>query len=293
MSETTLTNASVGENAWQRFWYRGGWWKAVLFAAVYVALYQGVGFVIQKAANGLVDTDNLFGSPLTIFFALALPILVMGLLTLAFVASLGWLGEIFGRQPIKGRGWMWIAVALILVPTVIRLFAIKWSAYSVTVLLSTFFFGLCVGLAEEILTRGVATNLLRRAGYSERIVFLLSSLIFGLLHSVNIFSGQPAIAVFITVIYAFGFGAMMYLSMLITGRIVWAMLLHAATDPITFLATGGIDSHGSTSGNAALLSVGSIFNYVYILAALIAIFFVKGRVYAKRNRHEDVATHGE
>jgi membrane protease YdiL (CAAX protease family) len=283
MSETTLTHEHIGDNAWRRFWNRGGWWRAVLLAVVYLAVYQGLGFVIQRIFGGFIDTDDLFGSPLTIFFALVLPILLMGLVLLAFIRSMGWQGEIFGRQRVRGRAWMWVAVALILIPTVVKLFAIKWSAYSVTVVLATLFFGLCVGLAEELLTRGVATNLLRRAGYTERVVFVLSSLLFGLLHSVNILSGLPAITVAITVVYTFGFGAMMYLSMLATGRIVWAILLHAATDPVTFLATGGLDAHGSTSGDAGLLAIGSIFNYVYILAALIAIIFVRGRVYADRS----------
>jgi len=283
MSETALTHEHIGDNAWRRFWSRGGWWKAVLLAVAYLAVYQGLGWIIQNIFGDLIDTDNLFGSPLTIFFALALPILIMALLLLAFIRSMGWQGEIFGRQRVRGRAWMWVAVALILIPTVVKLFAIKWSAYSVTVVLATLFFGLCVGLAEELLTRGVATNLLWRAGYTERVVFVLSSLLFGLLHSVNILSGLPAITVAITVVYTFGFGAMMYLSMLATGRIVWAILLHAATDPVTFLATGGLDAHGSTSGDAGLLAIGSIFNYVYILAALIAIIFVRGRVYADRS----------
>lgn len=289
MSETALTHEHLGDNAWRRFWNRGGWWKAVLLAAVYLAVYQGLGWVIQNIFGDLIDTDNLFGSPLTIFFALALPILIMALLLLAFIRSMGWQGEIFGRQRVRGRAWMWVAVALILIPTVVKLFAIKWSAYSVTVVLATLFFGLCVGLAEELLARGVATNLLRRARYTERVVFVLSSLLFGLLHSVNILSGQPAITVAITVVYTFGFGAMMYLSMLATGRIVWAILLHAATDPVTFLATGGLDAHGSTAGDSALLSIGSIFNYVYILVALIAIIFVRGKGYADRSRREDSA----
>ena len=289
MSETALTHEHIGDNAWRRFWNRGGWWKAVLLAVVYLAIYQGLGWIIQNIFGGLIDTDNLFGSPLTIFFALALPILIMALLLLAFIRSMGWQGEIFGRQRVRGRAWMWVAVALILIPTVVKLFAIEWSAYSVTVVLATLFFGLCVGLAEELLARGVATNLLRRARYTERVVFVLSSLLFGLLHSVNILSGQPAITVAITVVYTFGFGAMMYLSMLATGRIVWAILLHAATDPVTFLATGGLDAHGSTAGDSALLSIGSIFNYVYILVALIAIIFVRGKGYADRSRREDSA----
>lgn len=30
---------------WQAFWNRGGWWKAVLAAAVYIAVYQLIGLV--------------------------------------------------------------------------------------------------------------------------------------------------------------------------------------------------------------------------------------------------------
>ncbi len=95
--------------------------------------------------------------------------------------------------------------------------------------------------------------------------------------------GNPQATVLITVVYTFGFGAMMCLSMIATGRIVWAILLHAATDPVTFLAAGGIDAHGSTQGDVGLLAIGSIFDYVYILAALIAIVFVKGKVYIDRS----------
>ena len=78
---------------------------------------------------------------------------------------------------------------------------------------------------------------------------LLSSLIFALLHSVNAFT-QPILNVLITVVYTFGFGVMMYLVMRVTGSIIWAMLLHAATDPTTILATGGIDTHTGSSGSA-------------------------------------------
>lgn len=50
------------------------------------------------------------------------------------------------------------------------------------------FTGLCIGLAEELVTRGLTVNLLRRAGYGEKAVILLSSLIFALMHSVNALS---------------------------------------------------------------------------------------------------------
>ena len=269
-------------NAWRRFWNRGGWWRALIVAIVYIGLYLGVSALSGSAfiSAGLIDVANLYSDPLSIFFGIAFPILVGGILLLAFAASLGWTRELFGRQPIRGRGWMWIAVVIVVVPIAIRLVATDWGSLAATTVLSTLFLGLCVGLAEELLTRGIAVTLLRRAGYGEKIVFVVSSAIFALLHASNAFT-QPLLTVVVTVVYAFGFGAMMYLALRVTGSLIWPILLHAATDPTTILATGGIDTAMTSSGSVALISAAGLFNYVYIAFAIVAIFLVKGRVAQK------------
>lgn len=225
----------------------------------------------------LVDAGNVLATPESVFFGIALPILLGGLILLAFVWSLGWFREIFGRQPIRGSWWMWIALALLLIPIALRLIGTNWSAYSSGVVLTMLFTGLCIGLAEELVTRGLAVNLLRRAGYGEKAVMLLSSLIFALVHSVNAFT-QPIVSVALTVVYAFTFGIMMYLVLRVTGSIVWPMLVHAATDPTTILATGGVDAHGAAAGSDGLIALAGDFNFVYVVFAIIAIIVVKGNV---------------
>ena len=267
---------SDAENGWTRFWNRGGWWRAALAVAVYWVVYELLGWASSTIFAGFIDADDPLSSPLSVFFGVALPILVAGVLLLLFVRSLGWAHDIFGRQPIAGRPWMWVAVVLVIVPIILRLAGTNWSAYSVTLVLSVLFLGLCVGFTEELATRGIAVNLLRRGGHGERVVFVLSSLLFALLHAGNLISGMSPAVVAITVVYTFGFGAMMYLSLRVTGRLVWAMLLHAATDPTTMLAVGGIDAHSDvTGGVSGLISVASLFNYVYIVLALVAIFLVR------------------
>ena len=137
---------------------------------------------------------------------------------------------------------MWVAIPLLVIPIFLRLVATNWSAYSVGLVLPVMaFFGLCVGFTEELATRGIVVNMLRNGGYGERLVFVLSTAYFALLHSGNILTMEPLV-VALTVLYTLVFGAMMYLSMRVTGSITWAILLHAATDPTTFLATGGIDA---------------------------------------------------
>lgn len=271
-------------STWVRFWNRGTWWKALLIVAVYWGVYELIGLGIGALVGGSIDLGSPLNDPLSAFLGLALPILLAGILLFLFARSLGWVKEIFGPQPVRGKAWMWVAVLLVVVPIFLRLMATNWSAYSIGLVLVVAFFGLCVGFTEELATRGIVVNMLRNGGYGERLVFVLSSLYFALLHSGNLLTGMAPLVVAVTVVYTFGFGAMMYLSMRATGRITWAILLHAATDPTTFLATGGIDATSATAGAEELISLAGLFNWAYILLALLAIFLVKGRA----NRTHDI-----
>lgn len=114
---------SASENRWQSFWNRGGWWKAVLAAVVYIALYLATGAITSTIFAGMIDASNLFSNGASVFFGVALPILIGAILLLLFIWSLGWFREIFGPQPIKGSGWMWIAVVLVVIPIVLHIAA--------------------------------------------------------------------------------------------------------------------------------------------------------------------------
>ena len=105
---------------------------------------------------------------------------------------------------------------------------------------------------------------------------LLSSLIFALLHATNVLSGQPITTVAVTMAFTFVFGVAMYLTLRVTGSLVWPMLLHAVTDPSTILAAGGVDSGTGTVSPLAGLAGAS--TYVYLVLTIVAIFAVRGRV---------------
>jgi membrane protease YdiL (CAAX protease family) len=279
-------------NGWQRFWDKGGWWRPFLLAVVYLVVFNLISLGTSTLFAEFIDAQNPTGSASSVLFALVLPILLSGILLFLFVVSLGWAREIFGRQPGRGAGWMWIAVAIVVIPIVLRIFATDWSSYTVDTVLATLLLGLCIGFAEELISRGVAVDLLRRGGFGERAVMLLSSAVFALLHATNLLSGQPLLNVGITVVYAFGFGVMMYLVLRATGSIIWPMLLHAATDPTTILATGGVDTHGANAGTEGILAVAGVFNYLYLIFAIVAIFLVKGSLAhsdASKDLHSQVA----
>jgi hypothetical protein len=78
--------------------------------------------------------------------------------------------------------------------------------------------------------------------------------------------------------YTFGFGVCMYLTMRVTRSIIPAIVLHGLTDPFVLLSTGGIDEVGSNGTQNALLTVAGSFSFIIIVAGLVMVWFVRGRV---------------
>jgi membrane protease YdiL (CAAX protease family) len=258
---------------WKRFCDRGGFWKAVLLAAVYYGLYQLVAVGVFFA---LGELGGPVGSPLNVLITTALPILLGGVLLVLFGWSIGWLRELFGPQPIRGGAWMWIAVAVVLLTNLARFAALDYTEAGFAIVAAWLFAGLCIGFAEELLTRGFVVNLMRRHGYSEILVAVASAGIFAALHIGNAFGGQPIFTTALQVGYTFAFGILMYLALRVTGNIIWPILLHATTDPSTFLLT----EYPASGGLAPLAGLG---NMVVIATGLVLLIFIRGRVAPKND----------
>ncbi|KQO63455.1 CPBP family intramembrane glutamic endopeptidase [Curtobacterium sp. Leaf261] len=277
MADTTDDDTGRRSNAWRRFWGRGGWWHAVLLAVAYLVVYLGISQLIGLVVRPFIDLGDVYGDPTSVLLGVILPILVMGSLLLAFGRSLGWFPHLFRRRTDRAPRWMWVAVVITVLPPVLKLAGTDWSRFTPALVLAILFFGLCVGLAEELLTRGFAVELLERHGYSERAVFVLSSLVFGLIHLQNLLGGGNPLLVFATVGYAMGFGAMMFLALRVSRWLIVPMLLHAITDPTTLMAAGGINDVAAAGASSPLVTIASLFNFVYIAFGVVAIFLLPGR----------------
>ncbi|MGW6540121.1 CPBP family intramembrane glutamic endopeptidase [Streptomyces sp. NPDC055051] len=251
--------------------------KAVALVVAYLAYYLLVGWLIGLLAGDRIVEGDLLATAGSIFFALVLPIGIGALTLVGLTRATGWTRSVFGRRADRGPRWMWLAPTVVWLAILGHVGTTGWSAWSAGQIAALALAGLCIGLAEELLTRGLVVKVLRDARHSERYVMIGSSLLFALLHLSNLLSGMRPSTVAATVVYTFGFGTCMYLTMRVTGTIWAAIALHALTDPMTFLATGGIDEAVSpqSGGVWSLLTVGS--TVLMVLLALAAVFLVKGR----------------
>ncbi|WOH18575.1 CPBP family intramembrane glutamic endopeptidase [Paenarthrobacter sp. GOM3] len=252
---------------WKSFWEKGGWWRALLLAAAYFALYNLGSLLFGPLLSGIPDRD----SAAYVFVGYALPILLGGILLVLFGWSVGWLKELFARQPINGKGWMWIALIAVLAFNVLRFATIDYSTVGLDLVATWLLAGLFIGFAEEVLTRGFVVKLLRKAGRREMVVAVISGAVFAGLHAGNLLSGQSLFATLFQLLYTFAFGICMYLSMRLTSYLIVPILLHASTDPSIFLQS----AHAVEGPLAGLAGLGNI---VVIFVGLLSLFFIRGRV---------------
>ncbi|WP_107765194.1 CPBP family intramembrane glutamic endopeptidase [Nocardioides terrigena] len=273
-ADVTQTHAEGGLRG---FLEKGGFWRLLLLVVVYLLLYIASGRVAGLLDPGYGD-DDLLSSLGAVFFQLTVGLVFGAVILTALTSYMGWNAEIFDRQPIYRSGWMWIAPVLVAIPITLRVLDIDWGGPALSVVLLVMASGLMVGYVEELLYRGVAVKMLRAAGHREIGVAALSSLLFGLSHSINIFTGQAVTTVGSTMVYTFAFGALMYLTMRATGFIIWAMLLHGLTDPTGFLASGGIDKMPGSDGSSALADAVGLFTIAMIVIGIVLLLCVRGKV---------------
>jgi hypothetical protein len=263
------------------FLNKGGFWPLLLVVAVYIAIYLPAGKVAANLFDRSYSEADTLSSVGAVFVQLSFALIVGSIVLIAFTTIMGWNAEIFGRQSIYRSRWMWLAPVVVIIPILMRVFGIDWGGPALSVVLMMLATGALIGFSEELLYRGIAVKMLRSGGHREFSVAWVSTLMFALSHSLNIFSGGAPRTVALTVAYTVGFGMLMYLTMRVTGFIVAAMVLHGLTDPTTFLANGGLPDKvvADTSAVVGLPALAGGYQlFLLIPVAVIMGFFVRGKV---------------
>ena len=255
------------EWGWKRFWERGGWWRSLLVVVGYYVLWQLATLTLAPVIAAADTSNRAVGVLLDIGLAVALGCVIL----VVFALTTGWLRELFGKQPIRGSGWMWIAVVVPVLFNVLHFAGIDFAKAGGGLVAAWLVSSLFVGFAEEFLTRGLVVKLMRKGEYGEIVVAVVSAALFAAMHAGNLLSGQSALATGVQLLYTFSFGICMYLALRVTGNLVWPILIHGTTDSATFLFIGN-------PAPGAISAVANLGNFAVMATGLILLIFIRGRV---------------
>lgn len=197
--------------------------------------YPAVGTTVRSVVYGLIVPESITAGAI-----------------LAIALGLGWWRIVTTDRQRGGPRWAALAPALLVLVALGRLPFIDWSAKSVRYFLLLAVATLLIGVFEEFLVRGVLVVGLRRR-MSEPWVWGTSSLVFGLLHLLNILAGAAVATTIVQVVFAASFGSALYVARRTTRTIAVPVFMHALWD---FGALGVIGTGGLTAGFGALIGLG-------------------------------------
>ncbi|WP_402462897.1 CPBP family intramembrane glutamic endopeptidase [Isoptericola aurantiacus] len=230
-------------------------WIGIALWVVYVAVILLVQGTSGVPYTELADTvGNIWRNGVLSIVLAAAAVVLIGW-------RLGWLRAAIVERPRSRARWTLLAPLLYLAIAIGNAVATDWSALSVGFVLSAVVLGVVVGFGEEITCRGLLLVGLR-GSTREVFVWLLTCVLFGLMHGLNIVLGAAVGDTVQQVVLAAMQGSAFYVLRRVTGSLVWAMALHGFWDFSIFTqSTSGADqsSLGILMVPAALLSVVAAF----------------------------------
>lgn len=205
-------------------------WMAIPAVVVTLALSIVIGPLVAAA---LAPKGNL------VVFGLIVIGLVL-IVTLPILFLLGWLRPVFLEQKrVRGILPTVLAFGPVLYLAYLAVTA-RWSEIPVGTVLTAILLAAIAGIGEELTFRGVAVVTLR-AKLSEVWVAVVPSVVFGLVHLMNLGGDLPTSEVLYQVFYAILFGFAAYALRRVTGGLFIPILIHTLNNGLEDIVgfTGG------------------------------------------------------
>jgi membrane protease YdiL (CAAX protease family) len=214
--------------------------------------YNTVGHTVENAVRGIVITIGL-GS----------------LLLIVATTYLGWWRPAWSEGGRVGPAWLWAVPVLLAVAAAVNLSSAKFDNVTGGLMLTLAVGTLLIGFAEELACRGLLIVGFRGT-MREPMVWLCSTLLFAVLHGLNVLFGQPAGTTLAQIVLAFVAGTALYICRMVTGGLVVPILVHAFWDFAGL--TGGASGVTTTNGVAMLLAM---LAYLLGFVGLVFVFRAK------------------
>ena len=246
-----------------------------------LAFAVGIGYAVLFVVLGLIvniDYDAISESTHNVIWGIVVPLAVGSLVLAVLTSVLGWWRPVLREQPAdppRPPRWM---LAIPVVVLTITLVGIPWGDLGTlggSFLLWLAIGTLLVGFSEEIAYRGLAVVGLR-GGYSEVRVWIWSSVLFGLLHGVNVVLGQGIVPTIRQVVFAFVLGSVFYAIRRTTGTIIVGMVLHGMWD-FSALARAAEAGTSATRGTVDIASAGVGLIQSLLTLVAVVLFIVGAR----------------
>jgi membrane protease YdiL (CAAX protease family) len=202
-------------------------WIGVVAYLAYLAVFYGIWII-----NG-IDYARVGESEDTLLKWYVQP-LAGGLVVITVLVTVfGWWRPSMTEARRLPR-WAWAVPAALAAVAIVNMIFGDFTTVTPTMWVYLVIGSLLVGFNEELVTRGQLMVALR-SRFGETGVWLLSTVLFALLHLPNAFFGIGALAI-VQVFITFGMGSVFYLARRVSGSLIPAMVLHGLWDFSTFSA---------------------------------------------------------
>lgn len=209
---------------------RHPYWFSILIALMVIAVYLVLGTVTSVAHLPPGSPIFMLGSSI-----------ILTVLAVWIISRKGWWLRIGFHPPVKKADLLWFVLPLILVAVNL---AQGISSASMDNLLYFFTLALLTGFGEEAIYRGIILQALAPRGVWRAA--LVTGVIFGVSHSLNVLSGSNPTYVSLQIGYAFAIG-FAFAALVLRTRLIWPlMLVHFLTDLFGFLASNSTGGEGVT-----------------------------------------------
>lgn len=220
-----------------RFVERHPYWFVTILEIIVIAVYLMAGTIASVA--------QLSNQALIWIANSALSVLVIGALS-----ALGWWRAVGFRRPAQPRDLLFFLPLLL--PVLLNL-GVGLDVPSLGLLTQLLALALLIGFAEEAIFRGLMLNALKARGLWQAAI--ITSLLFGLSHSLNLLSGKSGVDILIQISYALAVG-FVFAALALKNSILWPLVIaHTLIDFSSFIGKADIPAFWNTIAGVALTFV--------------------------------------